>query len=156
MVLHFQGRICGEAAAESKTQQDSSQQNTSPRGVLDRPLHSLGTMTTEEGQGRSARFDERELENGRAQAQSFSMDDDHSSEEEDQTEDESCLRRSARNHGTDRLHSVSLREHCLAPYCACPLLKIGCNVAVILQCRTAHSGKIWGRRACPRVVLQSF
>ena len=64
-------------------------------------------MTTEEGQTRSRPFDNAELlQSGRIQ--SFSMgQDDHSSDEDDPSEDESCLRRSARNHGTDRLHSVS-------------------------------------------------
>ena len=108
--LHaFQGS-CGETAAHPGAQakrEDAAAQNISPRGVLDKPLHSVSTMTTEEGQGRSRPFDNEELlQSGRIQP--YSMDqDDHSSDEDDPSEDESCLRRSARNHGTDRLHSVS-------------------------------------------------
>ena len=70
-------------------------------------MHSVSTMTTEEGQGRCRPFGNEELLQSR-KIQSFSMEqDDHTSDEEDPSEDESCLRRSARNHGTDRLHSVS-------------------------------------------------
>ena len=83
--------------------------NTSPRGVLERPLHSLSTMTTEEAHGRSGDFDKGEepLQSGRIQSYSMELDD-HTSDESDNSEDESCLRRSARNHGTDRPHSVSV------------------------------------------------
>lgn len=66
-------------------------------------------MTMDEGHVRSALYEhEDHLQSGRIQ--SFSMEqDDHSSDEDNNSEDESCLRRSARNHGTDRLHSVSSR-----------------------------------------------
>ena len=101
---------CGETGAHpggEVKREDAAAQNISPRGVLDKPLHSVSTMTTEEGQGRCRPYDNEELlQSGRIQ--SFSMEqDDHTSDEEDPSEDESCLRRSARNHGTDRLHSVS-------------------------------------------------
>ncbi|CAL5225892.1 g8679 [Coccomyxa viridis] len=99
---------CGETGAHpggEVKREDAAAQNISPRGVLDKPLHSVSTMTTEEGQGRCRPFGNEELlQSGRIQ--SFSMEqDDHTSDEEDPSEDESCLRRSARNHGTDRLHS---------------------------------------------------
>ena len=83
--------------------------NTSPRGVLEKPVLSLGTMTTDEAHGRSGDFDIGEQPLQSARIQSYSMElDDHTSDESDNSEDESCLRRSARNHGTDRPHSVSV------------------------------------------------
>jgi len=103
---------CAEAEtlpSAHHAKQLSSAQTISPRGVLDKPRHSVGTMTMDEGHVRSALYEhEDHLQSGRIQ--SFSMEqDDHSSDEDNNSEDESCLRRSARNHGTDRLHSVSSR-----------------------------------------------
>lgn len=88
-------------------------------------------MTTEEGQGRCGPFDNEELLQSGG-IQSFSMEqDEHTSDEDDASEDESCLRRSARNHGTDRLHNVSFerlpiqsRTLCMA---ACMAQHLQCN-----------------------------
>lgn len=97
-------------------------QNSSPRGVLDKPLHSLSTMTTDDGLRAALHGNDHEPLQQSGRVPSFSMEqDDHTTDEEEPSEDESCLRRSARNHGTDRLHNVSFRAEMFVALAVCCL-----------------------------------
>jgi hypothetical protein len=122
-------------------------QNSSPRGVLDKPLQSLSTMTTDDGLRVALGDNDHEPLQHSGRRPSFSMEqDDHTTDDEEPSEDESCLRRSARNHGTDRLHNVSFREEvsvamtvcCLGASCTSELFK-GQNVYLYYLTTYMHS-----------------